>query len=117
MILGSLGLLVGLFCLVVTVRKGLLARQGEIRLYSTLGFQREQIRETLVRENRLVPYYAIGTGVVCALIGIGQNLLHVGWPIWLMLIGAVILFIGSVWYWVDRVTVKEINRVLGRTSR
>ena len=117
MILGSLGLLVGLFCLVVTVRKGLLARQEEIRLYSTLGFQREQIREALVRENRLVPYYAIGTGVVCALIGTGQNLLHVGWPIWLMLIGAVILFIGSVWYWVDRVTVKEINRVLGRTSR
>lgn len=113
MILGSLGLLVGLFCLVVTVRKGLLARQEEIRLYATLGFSREDIREVLVSENRLVPYYAIGVGVVCALIGTGGNLAHVGWPIWLMLAAIVILFVGCVWYWVGRVTAQEINRTLG----
>lgn len=117
MVLGSLGLLVGLFCLVVTIRKELLMRQTEIQLYFTQGFPEKTIRTILVRENRLVPYYAIVMGVICAMIGTGRNIAHVSWSIWVFLILVVAFFLGCVWGLVNRVTIREINSALRRKAK
>ncbi|MDR1380003.1 MAG: ABC transporter permease, partial [Tannerella sp.] len=59
MTLGGLGLLLGIMSFIIVVRKNLVARRREIRLYRTLGFTDEKTGQILYRENVAVPLYAI----------------------------------------------------------
>jgi putative ABC transport system permease protein len=83
MTLGGLGLLLGIMSFIIVVRKNLISRQQEIIFLKTTGFINEKIERTLIMENRIVPFYAVATGIISALAGIGHNLLNTGSGAWL----------------------------------
>jgi len=93
MTLGGIGLLLGIFAFIIIIRKNLSMRQNEIDHYATLGFRYSVIRDMLYRENRMVPLYAVGTGVFSAIIGIGTNYINVSAGIWLATLGFTLLFV------------------------
>ena len=67
--LGVLGLLLGLVSLLIVIRKNLVARHEEIRLYHALGFPTATIVRMFRREQLVVPLLAILTGAgACLLI-------------------------------------------------
>lgn len=69
--LGLLGLMLGLVSLLIVIRKNLVARSEEIRLYHALGFPTATIVCMFRCEQLIVPMLAILTGaVVCLLISV-----------------------------------------------
>lgn len=82
--LGGIGLLLGIMSFIIVVRKNLAMRRREIDLYRTLGFTDKSIENILYRENRLVPLYAIITGVISALVGVSISFMNTSVWIWLL---------------------------------
>ena len=76
--LGALGLLLGIFSLLIVVRKNLTAQSRTIDLYRTLGFTEPIIRKILFRENIIVPLYALCVGATGAVISISANAVGAG---------------------------------------
>ena len=69
--LGLLGLMLGLVSLIIVIRKNLVARSEEIRLYHALGFPTSTIVRMFRCEQLIVPMLAIITGAgVCLLISV-----------------------------------------------
>lgn len=69
--LGLLGLMLGLVSLIIVIRKNLVARSEEIRLYHALGFPTATIVCMFRCEQLIVPLLAIITGAgVCLLISV-----------------------------------------------
>lgn len=69
--LGLLGLMLGLVSLIIVIRKNLVARSEEIRLYHALGFTTATIVRMFRCEQLIVPLLAILTGAgVCLLISV-----------------------------------------------
>ena len=66
--LGVLGLLLGLVSLIIVIRKNLVARSEEIRLYHALGFSTATIVRMFRCEQLIVPLLAILTGAVACLL-------------------------------------------------
>ncbi|MCR4835976.1 MAG: ABC transporter permease [Bacteroidaceae bacterium] len=71
--LGGLGLLLGIFSLMIIVRKNLSAEMPVIQQYRAMGFPERLIRNLLLRENLLVPFYAVCIGAVGSVISISAN--------------------------------------------
>ena len=71
--LGGLGLLLGIFSLMIIVRKNLTAEMPVIRQYRAMGFSERLIRKLLLRENLLVPFYAVYIGAIGSVISISAN--------------------------------------------
>ena len=71
--LGGLGLLLGIFSLMIIVRKNLAAQAATIRQYYAMGFSESLIRQLLLRENLLAPLYAISIGAIGSVISISAN--------------------------------------------
>jgi len=71
--LGGLGLLLGIFSLMIIVRKNLAAQAVTIRQYRAMGFSEPLIRQLLLHENLLVPLYAICVGAIGSVISISAN--------------------------------------------
>ena len=71
--LGGLGLLLGIFSLMIIVRKNLTAEMPVIRQYRAMGFSERLIRKLLLRENLLVPFYAVCIGAIGSVISISAN--------------------------------------------
>ena len=107
--LGGLGLLLGIMSFIIVVRKNLVMRRNEIELYSTLGFTKERIAHFLYRENILVPLYAIATGVISSLIGVGFGLINTGVWIWLIALSFMFFFVVCVMVFVRKAVYTEIN--------
>jgi len=80
--LGGLGLLLGLFSFIIVVRKSMIARLEEIRIYHSLGFDEQRITRLLYKENILIPLFAISTGTLGAFLGVSMGLGHVSVGIW-----------------------------------
>lgn len=71
--LGGLGLLLGIFSLLIVVRKNLAAQTVTIQQYRAMGFPAWLIRQLLLRENILVPLYAICVGAMGSVVSISAN--------------------------------------------
>ncbi len=71
--LGGLGLLLGIFSLMIIVRKNLTAQRSTIRQYRATGFPEPLICHLLLHENLLVPFYAICVGAIGSIISISAN--------------------------------------------
>ena len=84
--LGGLGLLLGIFSLVIVVRKNIIARMKEISLYRSLGFDEKQIIRLLYKENILIPLFAISTGALGSLFGVCMGFDNVSFWIWALAI-------------------------------
>ena len=72
--LGGLGLLLGIFSLMIIVRKNLTAQTATIRQYRAMGFGDRLIQNILLRENLLVPLYAVAVGATGSVISISANI-------------------------------------------
>ena len=72
--LGGLGLLLGIFSLMIIVRKNLTAQAATIRQYRAMGFNDRLIQHFLLRENLLVPLYAVAVGATGSVISISANI-------------------------------------------
>ena len=72
--LGGLGLLLGIFSLMIIVRKNLTAQTATIRQYRAMGFGDRLIQSLLLRENLLVPLYAVAVGATGSVISISANI-------------------------------------------
>lgn len=112
MTLGSIGLLLGIFSLVIVIRKNLTRSRAAIQSYLLLGYPPQNIERILYRENIFVPRIAIVLGIVGAIVGIGKQITAVGAGVW---IGAVIISL-TLWFIADvfirrqiRETIKYIN--------
>lgn len=84
--LGGMGLLLGVFSLFIIVRKNLVASQSSISIYRSLGYSEQVIRRLLLRENLIVPFYAIVIGVIGSIISISANVAGAGLPVILLAI-------------------------------
>ena len=71
--LGGLGLLLGIFSLMIIVRKNLTAQSATIKQYRAMGYSERLISQLLLRENILVPFYAIVVGAIGSVISISAN--------------------------------------------
>ena len=91
--LGGLGCLLGLASLVIVIRKNLAARSSEIGLYHVLGFKPDDIVGRLRREQRMVIYYAIATGVTGSLISISGGTGAVSPAVWAEAVVLLVAFI------------------------
>ena len=76
--LGGLGLLLGIFSLMIIVRKNLTAQTATICQYRAMGFGERLIQNLLLRENLLVPLYAIAIGATGSVISISANISGAG---------------------------------------
>ena len=76
--LGGLGLLLGIFSLMIIVRKNLTAQAATIRQYRAMGFSERLIGQLLMRENLLVPLYAVAVGATGSVISISANISGAG---------------------------------------
>ena len=72
--LGGLGLLLGIFSLMIIVRKNLTAQTATICQYRAMGFGERLIQNLLLRENLLVPLYAVAVGATGSVISISANI-------------------------------------------
>jgi putative ABC transport system permease protein len=72
--LGGLGLLLGIFSLMIIVRKNLTAQTATIQQYRAIGFGDRLIQSLLLRENLLVPLYAVAVGATGSVISINANI-------------------------------------------
>lgn len=77
--LGGLGILLGIFSLIIVVRKNLASRRDERQLLLTLGYRGPDIRRLYIRENTIVPLYAVLSGSIGSLISISANVSGAGW--------------------------------------
>ena len=81
--LGGLGLLLGMMCFVIVVRKDLVSRREQIRLYRSLGFPEKRIAGILSAGNRMIPLGAILFGLLGAPVVAGGGIRYAGLWIWL----------------------------------
>ncbi|MDR1756880.1 MAG: ABC transporter permease [Culturomica sp.] len=110
--LGGLGLLLGIMGFVIVVRKNLAARCREITLYRTLGFTDARIRQTLYKENVIVPLYAIAVGVVSSLAGVSMTFSNASAQVWLLALLFALLFVACMVVFVRREVRKEVQNSL-----
>lgn len=71
--LGGLGLLLGVFSLMIIVRKNLTAKIPVIRQYRAMGYPEQLIGQLLLCENLLVPLFAVCIGAIGSVISISAN--------------------------------------------
>jgi putative ABC transport system permease protein len=109
LMLGSIGLLLGLMSFVIVIRKNLASRQEEIGVYRSLGFPARKIRDFLYAENSVVPLYAIGTGIIGAILAAGGGLANVGLWIWLLSFVFSVLFVTGILVFIKKVVEKIIE--------
>ncbi len=76
--LGGLGLLLGLFSLLVIVRKNLAASQSTIEQYRAMGFTTSLVRRLMYNENVIIPFFAIVVGAIGSVISISANVSGAG---------------------------------------
>ena len=96
--LGGLGLLLGIFSLMIIVRKNLTAQAATIRQYRAMGFSEPLIGQLLLRENLLVPLYAVAVGATGSIISISANVGGAGFSTFLLAL-AVLAAIYLILYW------------------
>lgn len=118
MTLGGLGLLLGIFSLVIIVRKNLTAQTNTIQQYRSMGFSKHLIGQILLRENIIVPFYAILIGATGSIISISANVGGAGFTallsaLTILIIICLILFHSIRWLiklTLDKIITDNINQ-------
>jgi putative ABC transport system permease protein len=113
LMLGGLGLLIGLFGMLLIIRRGLLERTAEISMLLATGFDTDVIRKQLFRESITVPLYAIITGTLAALIAVASAIPAVGISTWLTMLAIIAFLTALAWGY----TMRLITRLVMRQAR
>ena len=91
-------MLLGIFSLMIIVRKNLTAQAATIRQYRAMGFSEPLIGQLLLRENLLVLLYAVAVGATGSVISISANVGGAGLTTFLLAL-AVLVAIYLILYW------------------
>ncbi len=110
LMLGGLGLLIGLFGMLLVIKRGLLDRVGEISTLSAIGFDAGSIKRQLFRESMVVPLYAIAAGTIASLVAVASAIPAVSLLTWAtMIVILVSLMMIAWWYTQKMVSSLEID--------
>jgi putative ABC transport system permease protein len=109
--LGGLGLLLGVFSLMIIVRKNLTAQLPTIRQYRATGFSEPLIRQLLLHENLLVPFYAICVGAIGSIISISANPVGAGLTTLLLALVVLMVICLLLYYGVKYMVNQTINNI------
>lgn len=104
--LGGLGLLLGIFSMLIIVRKNLAANHDYISQLSTLGYSPQTICRILHRENTIVPMYAVIVGALGAVISISANVTGAGLHTISIAVFCIVVLCLSVYYGI-RIIIKN----------
>ena len=96
--LGGLGLLLGIFSLMIVIRKNLAGRAKELETLHVLGYPDKRLVHMLRSENGLVSVYALAAGAVGSLISISASLTGPDAGVWLMAAFVLLLLIACILY-------------------
>jgi len=102
LVLGGLGLLLGLFCFIIVVRKDLASRIEQILLLRALGYTDARISQLLATEIRIIPVAAITFGFVLSLFAIIGGITNVSLGVWFTTIFFAVFFVVGVWIFVKK---------------
>lgn len=108
--LGGIGLLIGVFSFVIIIRKNLVMKEKDIRLYNMLGFPSETLKCLLFNEHVIVPLYAIFIGVTGAILSAGAGISDITSSTWLLCLVFTSLLVGCVLYYVKTIIINQINK-------
>jgi len=106
--LGGLGLIIGIACFIIVVRKDLASKTEQISLLRSLGFTDIRITSLLTSENRFIPVGAITVGFLLSLLAVIDGLTNVSDTVWLTTVIFALLLIAGAWFFVERI----VNRSL-----
>jgi len=111
LVLGGLGLLLGLSCFIVVVRKDLASRAEQIALMRSLGYTDRRITGLLTIENRLVPVAAIIAGFLLSLLAVIGGIKNVSLGVWLTALLFAAALIAGAWWFVKRIVQNEFENI------
>jgi putative ABC transport system permease protein len=105
MVMGALGLLVGIFGLVVVLSRSIMERKQEIALLKAVGYGKRTIRRMISREYMLLLLAGIATGFLAAVIATLPSLLsaHTGASFTSIALWMGILVVNG-WIWIRLIT-------------
>ena len=110
MTLGSIGMLLGIICFIIIIRKNMIKRNKEIAVYTIIGYDDKQIEELLYREAIFVPLFAVFSGVLCACIGVSFSVQNISMGVWLLLCITVAIFTTTILWFIRSTVRKNIQR-------
>jgi putative ABC transport system permease protein len=93
LMLGGLGLLIGLFGMLLVIRQGITGRAAEVSTLLAIGFDAGFIRRQLFRESMIVPLYAVVAGTMAALVAVASAIPAVSLFTWTTMLVILILLI------------------------
>jgi putative ABC transport system permease protein len=102
LMLGGLGLLIGLFGMLLIIRRGLLDRACEISTLAAIGFDAATIKQQLLRQSMAAPLYAIAAGTVAALLSVIYAVPAVSLFTWATMLATVLLLVIIAWRYTER---------------
>lgn len=106
--LGGLGMLLGIFSLIIIIRKNLTTQQKSIEQYKILGFRDKTLLNMLIRENIIVPIYAIIIGATGSFISISSNITGAGINSILIALLCLTVLLLSVYFGIKRIITNKI---------
>ena len=106
--LGGLGLLLGVFSLMIIVRKNLTAQTATIQQYRAMGFDAPIIQDILLRENLLVPLYAVLVGATGSVISISANVGGAGLTTHLLALAGLVVLCLLLYYGIKFIIIQSI---------
>lgn len=107
--LGGLGLLLGVFSLMIIVRKNFTAQTATIQQYRAMGFSAPLIQDILLRENLLVPLYAVWVGATGSVISISANVGGAGLTTLLLALAGFVVLCLLLYYGIKFMIIQSIN--------
>jgi ABC-type antimicrobial peptide transport system permease subunit len=110
LMLGGLGLLIGLFGMLLILKKSLIDRTKEITLLSALGFDWATIGQQLFRESIFIPLYAIIAGTVFAFVAVISAVFSADILVYSSIIVTLFFLIVIAYFYTKKMISKIINR-------
>ena len=101
LMLGGLALLIGLFGMLLIIRRGLLDRVGEGATLSAIGFNDDAIKQQLFRESMTVPLYAIVAGTLAALVAVASAIPALSIFTWATMLTLLVLLVVIAWVYIS----------------
>ena len=103
LMLGGLGLLIGLFGMLLVIRQGILGRAGEVSTLMAIGFDAVSIKRQLFRESMTVPLYAIAAGTIAALVAVASAIPAVDLFTWATMLAILASLLAIAWFYTRKV--------------
>lgn len=111
MVLGSLGLLLGTFGLIIILARSIYERKNEIGLLKATGFSDKNILTIFITEYGILIFFGIVTGLVSAAVSVFPSLIsQAGSELKYVIIFALVIFLNGM-IWISLISLFQINKI------